>query len=107
MRRFGNPISLTSSNIEAIFSKIVPKFFSYAENSYSPPTIRPQKKTPLDAAFSFSSRQRLQHQRRNPASDEQRHVVVEEGRDDCVLDVVVLAVSVKAHCRAEGGVGGG
>jgi len=49
----------------------------------------------------------LQHQRRNPASNQQWHVVVEEGRDDCVLDVVVLAVSVKAHCRAEGGVGGG
>ena len=49
----------------------------------------------------------LQHQRRNPAREQQRDVVVDEGRDDRILDVVVLAVGVETHCRAEGGVGGG
>ena len=91
--------------IRGVFTACIVRHKGRAINGM--PLVVATKKTPLDAAFSFSSRQRLQHQRRNPASNQQWHVVVEEGRDDSVLDVVVLAVSVETHCRAEGGVGGG
>ena len=47
---------------------------------------------------------RLQHQRRNPARQQQRNVVVNESGNDAVFDVVVLTVGIEAHCRAEGGV---
>ncbi len=58
-----------------------------------------------DAVFQLLNRVHLQHHRGNPAGNQQRDVVVDEGRDNGIADVVVLPVGVQPHRRTQRGIG--
>ena len=46
-------------------------------------------------------RDHLEDHRSNPSANQERNVVVQEGRDHRVPHVVVLAIDVESRCRAE------
>lgn len=52
-----------------------------------------------NTAFQLLNRVHLQHHRGNPAGNQKRDVVVDEGRDDGIADMVVPPVGVQPHRR--------
>jgi len=87
--------------------------FSYGKNNSLRSGIffPPEKPPSLPAGTSRQRESRqiptLQHHGCQPAEAQQRQVVVQEGGNNRVPDVVVLTINVEASGGPKGGVGGG